>query len=46
MALEPVKVGVVGCGDISKTYFTHCKRMGILDVVACSDVILEVPCHG
>ncbi len=41
MALEPVKVGVVGCGDISKTYFTHCKRMGILDVVACSDVIIE-----
>ena len=41
MALKPVKVGVIGCGNISKTYFTHCKRMGILEVVACSDIILE-----
>jgi len=41
MSLKPVKTGIIGCGNISKTYFKHCKRMGILDVVACSDIILE-----
>jgi predicted dehydrogenase len=41
MALEPVKVGIVGCGNISGTYFTHCKEMQALEVVACSDIILE-----
>ncbi len=41
MALKPVKIGIIGCGNISGTYFTNCKRMGILDVVACSDIILE-----
>ena len=41
MAIEPVNVGIVGCGNISGTYFTHCKEMEALEVVACSDIILE-----
>ena len=41
MALKPVKTGIIGCGNISGTYFTRTKRLPILDVVACSDIILE-----
>lgn len=36
-----VKVGVIGCGNISPQYFRGCKQFGILDVVACADVIME-----
>lgn len=41
MAYKPVKVGIIGCGNISGTYFTFCKKLEILQVVACSDIIPE-----
>jgi len=37
--LKPVKVGIVGCGNISDVYFENCKRFDILEVVACADLI-------
>lgn len=41
--METVKVGVVGCGCISGIYFSNMCRTfsGILEVVACSDLIKE-----
>lgn len=33
-----VKVGLIGCGNISKAYFTGCKRYDVLDLVACADL--------
>ncbi len=33
-----VKVGLIGCGTISKAYFDGCKRYDILEVVACADI--------
>ena len=34
----PVKVGVVGCGNISNIYFETAKRLDILEVAACADL--------
>jgi predicted dehydrogenase len=36
--MKPVKVGVIGCGQISAAYFNSCKKFGILEVVACADM--------
>ena len=33
-----VKIGLIGCGSISKAYFAGCKRYDILEVVACADL--------
>src|SRR5438552_1176103 len=33
-----VKVGVIGCGNISPAYFRGCKQFEILDVIACADL--------
>ena len=38
---KPVKIGIVGCGNISGIYFQNCKRFPILEVVACADLIPE-----
>lgn len=35
------KVGVIGCGNISGIYFTNGRKLAMLDVVACSDLIAE-----
>jgi predicted dehydrogenase len=35
---EKVKVGIVGCGNISAAYFKGCRAFPILDVVACADL--------
>ncbi len=35
---RPVKVGVVGCGNISSAYFSHAPVFPILEVVACADL--------
>ena len=41
--MEPkVKVGIIGCGNISGAYFKGCAAFGILDVVACADLDMEV----
>lgn len=39
--MKPVKVGVVGCGNISGIYFERMKSFEILEVAACSDLITE-----
>jgi len=35
---ESVKVGIIGCGNISPAYFRGCRTFPILDVVACADI--------
>ena len=35
---QPVKVGVIGCGNISSAYFSHAPAFSILEVVACADL--------
>jgi predicted dehydrogenase len=41
--MNPMKVGVVGCGQISKSYLEHLTGMlsPVVEVVACSDLIPE-----
>ena len=39
--MEPVKVGLVGCGFISGIYLENSKLFKSFDVVACSDLIPE-----
>ena len=39
--LPPVKIGIVGCGNISDIYFQTAKRLPILEVAACADLELE-----
>lgn len=36
-----IKVGVIGCGNISGAYFRGCKPYDILEVVACADLIMD-----
>jgi predicted dehydrogenase len=36
--VEKVKVGILGCGNISGHYFKFCRAFPILDVVACTDL--------
>ncbi len=40
--MDTVKIGLVGCGDISGIYLKNCcKRFKNIDIVACSDLIQE-----
>lgn len=39
--VQPVKVGVIGCGMISGIYFKTAQSMRILDIVACADLSME-----
>jgi predicted dehydrogenase len=39
--LQKVKIGVIGCGNISGAYFGAAERFDILDVVACADINQE-----
>ena len=36
--MEKVKVGIIGCGNISSAYMKGCRAWEILDVVACADI--------
>lgn len=38
MTIKPVKVGVIGCGAISRAYFTGAQDYPILEIVACADI--------
>jgi predicted dehydrogenase len=38
MTLQPLKMAVVGCGNISGIYLQNCTTWPILDVVACADL--------
>ena len=39
--MQPVKVGIIGCGNISGIYFKAGKTFSILDIAACADLQLE-----
>jgi predicted dehydrogenase len=39
--METVKVGVIGCGNISDVYFQSCKSFEILEVIACADLVMD-----
>ncbi|NSW90399.1 MAG: Gfo/Idh/MocA family oxidoreductase [Firmicutes bacterium] len=39
--MKKVKVGVIGCGNISGIYFKNGKLLEVLDIVACSDLYIE-----
>lgn len=39
--MKRVKVGIIGCGNISSIYFQNGKVFDILDVAACADLIPE-----
>jgi predicted dehydrogenase len=41
MSLEPVKTGVIGCGNICDIYLKNCHAMEILEPVACADLVPE-----
>ncbi len=36
-----VRIGIVGCGNISDIYFENCRRFEVLEVAACADLIPE-----
>ncbi|HEU5100104.1 MAG TPA: Gfo/Idh/MocA family oxidoreductase, partial [Roseiflexaceae bacterium] len=38
MKLQPVKMAIIGCGNISSIYLQNCTTWPILDVVACADL--------
>src|SRR5882724_8802185 len=39
--MQSVKVGIIGCGNISGIYFKAGKTFSILDIVACADLDRE-----
>lgn len=39
--MKRVRVGVIGCGNISSAYFTGIRKFPILELVACADVDME-----
>ena len=43
--MKPVRVGVIGCGNICDIYFETMKRFPILDVAACADLIRHCSVH-
>ena len=41
MQLNKVRVGVIGCGNISNTYLKVLPTFEIIDLVACADLVIE-----
>lgn len=41
--VNKTKIGIIGCGNISDAYFAGCTKLcsQYLDVVACSDIVIE-----
>ena len=39
--MKPVKIGIIGCGNISGIYFKAGKTFSILDIAACADLDLS-----
>lgn len=39
--MKPVKVGIVGCGNISGIYFKNTTKFEALDVIAAADIVAE-----
>lgn len=40
-SFRKVKIGIIGCGMISDTYFKASQKFNMIEVVACSDIIPE-----
>lgn len=38
---DPIRIGIIGCGNISNAYFNAAKKFEILDVVACADLNMD-----
>jgi predicted dehydrogenase len=41
MMTTKIKIGIIGCGNISPRYFDACKRMQVLELVGCADAVPE-----
>lgn len=41
MSVNPVRVGLIGCGFISEIYLKNAARFASYDIVACADVVPE-----
>ncbi|MGG4143621.1 Gfo/Idh/MocA family oxidoreductase [Paenibacillus algorifonticola] len=39
--MKPVRIGIIGCGNISSIYFEADSKFPILDIVACADLDIE-----
>ena len=39
--MDPLRIGVIGCGNISDQYFKHAKDFPILDMAACADLNMD-----
>jgi len=39
--MTKTRIGVIGCGNISKAYFKACKQFPVLDLLGCADLELE-----
>jgi predicted dehydrogenase len=39
--IQPVNVGVIGCGNISSIYLKNCTAYDHLNVLACADLVIE-----
>ncbi len=39
--MQKLKVGIIGCGNISSIYFKNCQTLQSLEIVACADLDLE-----
>ncbi len=42
MAIEKTKVGIIGCGNISRAYFAGCAYFDNLEITACADLNVEL----
>ncbi|MEI6338383.1 MAG: hypothetical protein WCQ57_07350 [Verrucomicrobiota bacterium] len=40
-AKNKINIGIIGCGNISQTYFNGAKIFEVLNVVACADLNME-----
>lgn len=39
--MNPMRIGIIGCGNISDIYLKNCARFSDLELVACADLIEE-----
>jgi predicted homoserine dehydrogenase-like protein len=36
-----LKIGLVGCGNVSDVYIQNSKKWSVMEIVACADKIIE-----
>ncbi len=39
--MKKVKIGIIGCGNISGIYFKRCTEFNNIEVAACADLVQE-----